>query len=445
MYTEYTFWIRVHLSEKMVSSTHVLNAFTQETIQGFDAPQRAKCENEGEYERRMRPEKRDKYVRIFFTLLTEPDGLRGEDIIEKGVIKKDDGSRYSLNANKTKLRREYLDPMVEKGILLKEDRGKGRGNGILYRANREIIYTFFREQVYSLPEFDEFKRAFDALVEKKEFKERAKRYLDENNELQFFNSLFALVFHEDRSEAMLNYISQRYLLLQRNYWKPYEIGTQPKTPTSSIGIACASFLLDYWVKSLSPDKELFNENSKCCVIANIWCLIDMTSWYEGPCQKIHLKNVYGDWNQHKKKQWMKKWIKTKGYSPTLFEEIYKQLSTRLTDRLLPILDYVNSIPEHRIKKYFGEDEGEKWIEGVYEKMCDYLYRDVWVLWGRKDRFTTYFHKGNYKKEEIEEINCSNTEFKAFRDVINNRYNLNVPLPQIVYDSEGNMSLNWEGK
>ena len=100
--------------------------------------------------RNMRQEKRDRYVRLFLGLLAEtPQKLNRDSIIQQGILTQISGEKYNLKGYKTKLKREYLDPMVEKKLLIEEYRGVGRGKGIYYSANLDVIKAFIRKYAFN--------------------------------------------------------------------------------------------------------------------------------------------------------------------------------------------------------------------------------------------------------------------------------------------------------
>jgi len=89
--------------------------------------------------RKVRSEMRDRMIVIYLGLTLNPKGLRVEDIIKKGLVRKKDGSLLSYEANKSKIRREYLDLMEENKLILAESLGDGRGGGWVYKANPKVI------------------------------------------------------------------------------------------------------------------------------------------------------------------------------------------------------------------------------------------------------------------------------------------------------------------
>jgi len=117
--------------------------------------------------RKMSHEKKGNYPRIYFGLLCENKPLRTDEIIEKGIIKKEDGSLYSVSAYTGKLN-TILEDMAEKEFIKREyiqkNKKKGEKGGWQHKANPEIIYAFLRKYSLSEKNFEKYKKAVGDII-----------------------------------------------------------------------------------------------------------------------------------------------------------------------------------------------------------------------------------------------------------------------------------------
>ena len=152
--------------------------------------------------RKMSPEKRRNYPRIYFGLLCENKPLRTDEIIEKGIIKKEDGSLYSVSAYTGKLN-TILDEMAEKEFIKREyiqkRKRKGEKGGWQHEANLEVIKAFIRTDAFHEEEFKRVEKEIAKTIKTKEWRAAVKKLIESDTELNFKTMILQFILKTDKN------------------------------------------------------------------------------------------------------------------------------------------------------------------------------------------------------------------------------------------------------
>lgn len=293
--------------------------------------------------------------RIYFSTLIESKRVR--DMLSEGVILQEDGRKYNPNSE-TKMRQRYIDPMMDGGLLEYENVRK-TPYGFYYKAKPEVIYAFIRESVYTQEEFDYVRNKIESMMKSDEWKKRLRGYLSEVPRVKFLDVLMSQVFCSQHVWSLL-----KDLLGPRVNW--YYPSPRPGLEFMDDGkrlpvfdLVSFNFFYDYYIRDIlgvviyGLEDDFLKENAAKSISRDIYYSIDL--WYarDRTTSDLSRREYISGSRWHYEK-----------------ERVLEGISDYTQREFTKLIEYVESVPDHRVMRYIGDE----WLQIVYNEFgkifCD---------------------------------------------------------------------------